>query len=271
MPPKYVLIAATIEAFEGRDVAVIDVLGAFLSIGMDEEVIMTLRGRMAELMAKTARNIYRKYITLDANNKPVLYVKLQKALYECLRCALFFYLKLVVDLELKDFKINMHEPCVANKMIEVKQFTVAWHVDDLKLSHMEQSEETKMIDWMESSYGEMRVSGGSIRAYLRMTFKFETPGEVEVAMIDYLKRVIRDFLEVITGSAATPAGDKLSEVTPDEDKKFLDETWAQAFQHDVAQLLCVSSRTHNDIHTTIAFLTTRARAPDEDEWASSRG
>jgi hypothetical protein len=63
-------IIATIDAYEGRDVAVVDVPGAFLSADMDEEVIMTIRGRLSELMVKAAPNIYRKFITLDANNQP---------------------------------------------------------------------------------------------------------------------------------------------------------------------------------------------------------
>jgi hypothetical protein len=73
-----VLITSTIEAYEGREVAVVDILGAYLSADMDEEVIMLLRWRLAELMVKTAPNIYRKYITVDVKNQPVLYVKLQK-------------------------------------------------------------------------------------------------------------------------------------------------------------------------------------------------
>jgi hypothetical protein len=95
---EYVLVTSTIEAYEGREVAVVDILGAYLSTDMDEEVIMLLRGRLAELMVKTAPNIYRKYITVDAKNQPVLYVKLQKALYGCLRSALLFYLKFVGDI-----------------------------------------------------------------------------------------------------------------------------------------------------------------------------
>jgi hypothetical protein len=71
-----VLITATIAVYEERDVAILDVLGAFLSADMDEEVIMTIWGRLAELMVKAARNIYIKYITLVANNQPILYVKL---------------------------------------------------------------------------------------------------------------------------------------------------------------------------------------------------
>jgi hypothetical protein len=79
-----VLITATIDAFEERDVTIVGVPGAFLGGDMDEEVIMTIRGRLADLIVKAAPNICITYITLDANNQPIMYVKLQKASYGCL-------------------------------------------------------------------------------------------------------------------------------------------------------------------------------------------
>jgi hypothetical protein len=92
-------------------------------------------GGLAEIMVKTAPEIYRKYIYVGANTKPVLYVKLQKALYGCLRSELLFYLKLLKDLEDRGFKMNPYDPCVANKIINGKKITITWHVNDLKLSH----------------------------------------------------------------------------------------------------------------------------------------
>jgi hypothetical protein len=94
-----VLITATIDAHEGREVAIIDVPAAYLTADMDDEVFMRLRGRLAELMVKTAPEIYRKYIYVGSDNKPVLYVKLQNALYGCIHSALVFYKKLLKDLE----------------------------------------------------------------------------------------------------------------------------------------------------------------------------
>jgi hypothetical protein len=94
-----VLITATIDAHEGREVAIVDAPGAYLTADMDEEVFMCLRGRLEELMVNNAPEIYRKYIYVGSDNKPVLYVKLQKALYGCLHSALLFYKKLLKDLE----------------------------------------------------------------------------------------------------------------------------------------------------------------------------
>jgi hypothetical protein len=88
-------------------------------------------------------------------------VKLQKALYGCLRSALTFYLKLVKDLETEGYELNPYDPCVANKIVAGTQFTVTWHVDDLKLSHASSDEVTKNIEWLKSIYREdMRVSRG---------------------------------------------------------------------------------------------------------------
>jgi hypothetical protein len=69
-------------------------------------------------MVKTAPNIYHKYITLDSNNQPTLYVKLKKALYGCLTSASLCYKKFDEDLESKDFELNQYDPCVANIIMQ---------------------------------------------------------------------------------------------------------------------------------------------------------
>jgi hypothetical protein len=107
------LITSTIDAFEGRYVTIFDVPGAFLTVDMDEEVLMCLQGKILELMVKTAPEIYRKYVYIGPDNKPVLYVNLLKSLYGCLRSALLFYQKLLGDLEKNGFTLNPYDPCVA--------------------------------------------------------------------------------------------------------------------------------------------------------------
>jgi hypothetical protein len=246
---------------------VVDIPGAYLSADMYEEVTMLLRGRLAGLMINTAPNIYRKYITVDAKNQPVLYVKLQKALYGCLRSALIFYLKFFRDIESQGFTLNPYDPCVANKVINGKQFTVAWHVDDIKMSHVDEKEVSKLITWLKSVYDEdMRVSRGKVHDYLGMTLNFINKGEVKVAMIDYLKGLINDFPEIIAGTAITPATANLFDVRPEDERKVLGEEQARAFHHSVAQLLFATTRARKDIQHIVAFLTTRVKSPDEDDW-----
>ena len=47
-----IFLTSAIEAHEGREVATIDIPGAYLHTDTDEEVIMLLRGKLAELMAE---------------------------------------------------------------------------------------------------------------------------------------------------------------------------------------------------------------------------
>jgi hypothetical protein len=218
-------------------------------------------------MVKTAPNIYRKYITVDAKDQPVLYVKLQKALYGCLRSALLFYLKFVGDIESQGFTINPYDPCIANKVINGKQFTVVWHVDDIKMSHVDEKEVSKLITWLKSVYGEdMRVSQGKVHDYLGMTLDFTNKGEVKVTMIDYLKGVVNDFPEVITGTAITPATANLFDVRPKDERKVLGEEEARAFHHSVTQLLFATTLARKYIQHTVAFLTMRGKSSDKDDW-----
>jgi hypothetical protein len=63
----------------------------------------------------------------------MIIVKMQKAMYGMMRASLLFYLKLVDELIADGFELNPYDPCVANKMVDGKQMTVCWHVDDLKV------------------------------------------------------------------------------------------------------------------------------------------
>jgi hypothetical protein len=136
-----------------EDVGCFDIPGAFLHADSDEEITMILKGRLAELMVLVAPNLYRKYIAVNRKGTTILYAKMQKAMYGLLRSALLFYRKLVVDLENSRFKLNPYNPCVANKIINSTQMTVCWHVDNLKVSHINTQEITKFGDWLIATYG----------------------------------------------------------------------------------------------------------------------
>jgi len=59
------------------------------------------------------------------------------ALYGTLKAALLFYRKLVSELKEHGFKINEYDPCDATKTVNGKQISITWHVDGLKISHMD--------------------------------------------------------------------------------------------------------------------------------------
>eukprot|EP00804_Cyclotella_cryptica_P031175 CCRYP_011748-RA/>CCRYP_011748-RA protein AED:0.26 eAED:0.26 QI:0/0/0/1/0/0/5/0/530 len=111
-----VMIQSAIGAHEGRVVVTLDIPGAFLHADLDEEVIMLLRGQLADLMVQVDPDLYGPCLTKRAKGESILYVRMLKAMYGLLRSALLFYLKLVKDLSDYGFEVNPYDPCVANKM-----------------------------------------------------------------------------------------------------------------------------------------------------------
>ena len=103
----------------------------FLHADVEDDITIVLKGRLAELMVQIAPNLYRRYITADKKGTAILYIKMQKALYGLLRSALLLYKKLVANLESDGFVLNPYDSCVANKVVDGKQMTVCWHIDNL--------------------------------------------------------------------------------------------------------------------------------------------
>jgi hypothetical protein len=73
-----VFITVVIEAHEEHAVAYFDIPGAFLHTNLDKDIIMILKGRLAELMVKMAPNLYRKYISVDRMGTTILYIRCRK-------------------------------------------------------------------------------------------------------------------------------------------------------------------------------------------------
>jgi hypothetical protein len=163
------------------------------------------------------------------------------------------------------FEINPYDPCVANKMVNGSQMTIRWHVDDLMISHLKQEEIMQVVQQIKDIYGEnLKENVGTVHDYLGMTFDYSYGKEVRINMWDFLKKVIEEFPEEITGVCATPANDYLFKVR--ENGRKLSEELAEAFHHTVYQLLFAANRARRDIQTAVSFLTTRVKNPDEDDW-----
>ena len=267
--PDAIFVQATIYAHENRDVATCDIPGAFLQADNPDYVLMRLDGILAELMVQVDPKLYQKYVTTNAKGKPVLYVQLEKAVYGMMKSALLFYRKLVADLVSLGFDINPYDPCVANKIINDKQMTVCWHVDDLFLGHEDPAVVSHFLGWLAKRYDtddkKLNVVRGPKHDYLGMNLDFSTPGTVKIDMTPYINKIVAAFPEKITGVQSTPAADHLFQIRPASEARPLPEEQARAYHHTTAQLLFLS-RVRRDIQTTIAFLTTRVKQPDEDDW-----
>ena len=99
----------------------------------------------------------------------MLHVRLSKALYGMRRAALLFYKRLRSDLENMGFEVNPYDPSVAIKMVNGSQMTICWHVDDLKVSHKEESAVTALAMKLSELYGsKTTICRGKVHEYLGM-------------------------------------------------------------------------------------------------------
>ena len=263
-----IMLISLIAAKERRCVKCIDVPGAFMQADVDELIHVKMEGEMAKLYASLCPETYNKFVTYE-HGKPMLYLKLNKALYGTLQAALLFYKDLSGFLvnEL-NFELNEYDECVANKIINGKQCTIVWHVDDLQISHVDEKVVDEIIGLINEKYGKrekVTVSEGKVHDYLGMTLDFSMEGKVSIKMLDYVKSIIcncpDDFAE---GTAVTPALNNL--FTNDDTAPKLSTEQAEEFHTNVAKLLFLCKRARPDIHTAVAFLTTRVKDPDVHDW-----
>jgi hypothetical protein len=108
--------------------------------------------------------------------------------------------------------INPYDWCVANKMINGKQCTVLWHVDDLKISHVDAKVVTGVIKQIDDEFGQeapITVTRGKVHDYLGMTLDYTKKGKVKILMLDYVMKMLADLPAEMDGEAATPAANHL--------------------------------------------------------------
>ena len=64
-----------------------------------------------------------------------------------------FYKRLRSDLKNMGFVVNPYGPCVANRMVNGSQMTVCWHVNDLKVSQVDENAVTAFALKLACLYG----------------------------------------------------------------------------------------------------------------------
>ena len=96
----------------------------------------------------------------------------------------------------KGFKVNPYDPCTMNKMVHGSQFTILWHVDDVKSSHRDPWVNDSFIAWLDKEYGQVnpvKALRGKKHGYLSMTLDYTEKGKVKIDMTDYAKNMVAKF------------------------------------------------------------------------------
>lgn len=80
--------------------------------------------------------------------------------------------------------VSLYDPCMANKMVKGNQMTINWHVDDLKVSHLDRNGVTMFILQMNKHYGpNITVSCRENHDYHGMDLDYSKPGKAMISMI----------------------------------------------------------------------------------------
>ena len=265
-----ILLTATIEAEERRDVMTADVPNAFVQTSMPESkpgerVMMKIKGAVVDMLLEIDPETYKEYVVYEKNVK-VLYVELLKALYGMLQSSLLYYKKFRKDIEAIGFVVNPYDPCVANRIVKGKQHTVTWHVDDLKSSHVDSTVNDEFHNWLNTMYGKygaVKAVRGKRHDYLAIILDYSEPGVLKVDMVDYVKAMVDEFPQELK-ACKLPWDDKLFKV--DKNSKKLMKPQAEQFHTFVAKALFVTKRARGDIMPAVAFLTTRVKEPNQGDW-----
>ena len=268
-----ILITATIDAKQRRDVMTADIPNAFVQTDVGpakkgERIIMKIRGQLVDILIEIAPEIYEQYVVYEGKAK-VLYVQMLKALYGMLQSSLLYYKKFRKDIEEIGFVVNPYDPCVANRNVNGKQQTVTWHVDDLKSSHVDPKVNDEFLKWLKKKYasddiGEIKAVRGHRHDYLAMVLDFSIPGVLQVDMVSYVKSMIEEFPEDLSGKSKCPWNENLFKV--DDTAKKLSRERAKHFHTFVMKGMFLCKRGRQDVQPAIAFLSTRVTEPNEGDW-----
>ncbi len=193
------------------------------------------------------------------------------ALYGMIESALLWYTLYVEVLHKEGFEINPYDRCVANKVINGKQCTIAWYVDNNILSHVETSVVDSVIDTIEGYFPGLVVERVKDLNFLGMEIGFLEKGKLKLGLVQYITSMIEELEE-----ALEPYGENLDRNYPHpaarwlftvkSDTEDLAEEKADIFRKFVAKLIWVMKRGRPDVEPTISFLSSRVKGPDKDDW-----
>ena len=166
------------------------------------------------------------------------------------------------------FEANPYNFCVVNKNINSSQCTIGWHVDDLKISHVDGNMNREILTILQQEYGKEALipsTTGKVHDYLGMTIDYSTPGKVVFHMEDYIDRMINECPEgLLKGNPVNLAANHLFDINPECEKLSSEE--ADKFHHFMAKLLYLAKQTWPGILLAAAFLCTRVKGPDQDDY-----
>lgn len=246
-----------VAASEMRHSMSLDVEGAYLEADITgEPVHMILDATCSEILIE----LHPKYGEYR-NKRGEIVVQLYKALYGCVQSALAWYKKLKEALESLGFVMNLTEHCVFNKDIDGKQCTIAFHVDDLYITHTSKEVLHRVAERIAQCFTAVKTQSGPTIRHLGIDVTRKENGNMRLSMGAYTREICQAWRPV--KGYKNPATSRSFEV--DENSKVLCDEMSKAFHTGAAKVLYLAKRTRPEILTAVSFVAGRVKGPTEQD------
>ena len=207
---------------------------------------------------------YKQHFRMERGQK-LIYLLTLRALYGCIESAMLWYSLYKETLEGEGYELNPYDFCIANKEINKKQSTIAWYVDDNKASHVDPKVVDKLLEKINSFFGEITITRGNEHRFLGIDLTIVNR-KLKVNMKHQLLEAIDAFevIEKVEGTMISTAQHGL--MTVNEDSERLDKHRSNVFHSVTQKLLFIKKREIPDLEILLSFLTMRVRKSTVEEW-----
>ena len=139
-------------AYEKRATAVFDVPGAYFHADIPDGkfTLLKITGQFVDIVCEV--NPEFKQDVRYENGKKVLYVRILKAIYGMIESALLWYELYVTVLLDEGYELNQYDKCVANRIVNGKQCTIGWYVDDNIVGHKDEKVIDDLVDKIDAKF-----------------------------------------------------------------------------------------------------------------------
>jgi hypothetical protein len=251
------MLTSLIAADPSRNVASVDVTGAYLLVDMTSDVYMTLQRSLADIMI----SLDPTYSDFLQSNGSVI-VKLDKALYGCVESARLWFNEVCSHLKSLQFSQSEVDSCVFYKTEDGHTTIVIVYVDDFLISAKQVNHLNSLIDNLNSKFESINATHGPVLEYLGMNLDFSIKNQVTIKMTDKIRTILDTYS--IDNSVVSPATDQLFRT---RELPLLSPTLQESTRSTVAKLLYIATHVRPDILLPVNFLCSRSEKFDEDDHA----
>ena len=145
------------DVMDNKKVITVNIPGAFIQDDWPQDQhprYIMFEGIMVDIICEIDPSYQNKIIWCKDCKKKFSYGRLIKAVYGILLRAIVFYNKISKYLIDQSFVQNEYDMFTLNKMVNGEQITVQFHVDDLKVSHKDQTVLEDVLRNLRSGFGQ---------------------------------------------------------------------------------------------------------------------